>query len=115
MPNDELPLSEKGIHRQKGQTTKGMETATRKNRPALRRDHAEGFRELLGRLAVLPGPRSDAETKALSFLTACAEYLEQDETHARLIKKHKEVQARKRKEGVKVGAGRGRPKKNREV
>lgn len=108
---DDQPLSEKGIHRQKGQAPKGMETAKRKNRPALCRHHAEGFRELLGRLVVLPGPRSDAETKAISYLTACAEYLEQDETVARLTEKHKAVQERKLLAGVNVGAGRGRPKK----
>jgi hypothetical protein len=92
-----------------------METAARKNRPGLRRDHAEGFRELLGRLAALPGPRSEAETKAIFYLTACAEYLEQPQTLERFAEKQKAVQDYRIRSGMKVGAGRGRPKKNREV
>lgn len=108
---DTLQIPRKISTRKRGQTTKGMETAARKNKPGLRRDHAEGFRSLLSRLAAIPGPRSDAETKALSFLTACAEYLEQDETRDRLARKQEEILACKRLAGTITGVGSGRPKK----
>jgi hypothetical protein len=85
-----------------------------RNRPALRLDHAEGIRQLLARLALSKGERTEAEIKALKFLNATAEWLERPDTQEKYKAHQDVVNDYKVKYGINVGAGRGRPKKQLE-